>query len=193
MASAPLQFRGAMTEEQNDGELLKYRRSRHHRIPESVQFFKPRCKHWMLHLRIQFPTEQYETKASKKTLLRDLQKYQKDQSFKYLNESTVPFISVGAGEGGMYTRWFCSLEELLWAMTHSCKASGNVLTIPRLYVGGCIPLSVRDGYMEMTSYSALQPDSELGFGSEEESVTYCRSSPSRWESSTRGTMTLSGE
>lgn len=81
--------------------------------------------------------------------------------------------------------WICSLEELLWAMTHSCKASGNVLTIPRFYVGGCILLSVRDGYMEMTRYTTLQPDSQLGFGSEEESVTYCRSSPSRWERSTR--------
>lgn len=78
-------------------------------------------------------------------------------------------------------------------MTHSCKASGNVLTIPRLYVGGCIPLSVRDGYMEMTSHSALQSDSELGFGSEEESVTYCRSSPSRWETSTRGNNDAIGE
>lgn len=68
-----------------------------------------------------------------------------------------------------------------------------MLTIPRLYVGGCIPLGMRDGYMEMTGYSALQPESQLGFGSEEKSVTYCRSSPSRWESSTRGGMMLSGE
>lgn len=78
---------------------LTYWRCRHHRIPESAQFCRLQCKCWMLHLRIQFPTEQYETNASEKTLLRDLQKYQKDQSFKYLNESTVPFISVGAGEG----------------------------------------------------------------------------------------------
>lgn len=35
-SSIPLLFRGAMTEEQNDAELLKYRRCRHHRIPESI-------------------------------------------------------------------------------------------------------------------------------------------------------------
>lgn len=110
------------------------------------------------------------------------------QIFKWKHSA---FHFSGSWGGGTYTRWVCSLEELLWAMTLSCKASGNVLTIPRLYVGGCIPLSVRDGYMEMTNYSALQSDSELGFGSEEESVTYCRFIPSRWESSTRGTMTLS--
>ena len=56
----------------------------------------------MLHLGVQFPTEQYGTNAAEKALLRDLGKYQKDQSFKYLNESTVPFISVGAGEEGAH-------------------------------------------------------------------------------------------
>lgn len=68
-----------------------------------------------------------------------------------------------------------------------------MLTIPRLYAGGCIPLSVRDEYMEMTSLTALQPDSQLGFSSEKEPVTYCRSSPSRWESSTGGGMTVLAE
>lgn len=57
----------------------------------------------MLHLGVEFPTEQCGTNAAEKTLLRDLGKYQKDQSFKYLNESTVPFISVRAGEEGAHT------------------------------------------------------------------------------------------
>lgn len=87
------------------------------RIPESVQFWRPRCKHWMLHLRIWFPTEQYETNASEKRLLRDLQKYQKDQGFKYLNESTVLFISVGAGEGAHtpdeFAAWKSYFEQWL--------------------------------------------------------------------------------
>lgn len=76
---------------------------------------------------IQFPTEQYETNASEKTLLRDLQEYQKDQRFKYLNESTVPFILVGAGEGAHTPDEFAAWKSYFeWAMTHSCKASGNV-------------------------------------------------------------------
>lgn len=71
----------------------------------------------MLHLRIHFPTEQNETNASEKTLLRDLQKYQKDESFKYLNESTVPFISGGAGEGACtpdeFAAWKSYFEQWL--------------------------------------------------------------------------------
>ena len=35
-------------------------------------------------------------------LLRELGNYQKDQSFKYFNESTVPFIPAGAGEEGAH-------------------------------------------------------------------------------------------
>lgn len=120
------------------------------------------CRAWCKctgHVVVQFSTEQYGTNMAEKAQLRNLGKYPKDPSFKYLNESMVPFISVGTGKEGHIRQmriwpWICSLEELLWAMTHSCKASGNVLTIPRLYVGGCIPLSMRDGYMEMTGYSA---------------------------------------
>lgn len=57
----------------------------------------------MLHLGVPFPTEQYGTNVAEKALLRDLGKYHKDQSFEYLNESMVPFISVGAGEEGAHT------------------------------------------------------------------------------------------
>lgn len=112
--------------------------------------------------------------------MRDLGKYWKDRFQIFTWKNSAFHFSGSWGGGGLYTRWGFDPEFSAWKSYFeqwlSCRASGNVLTIPRLYVGGCIPLRIRDGYMEMTGYAVLQPDSWLGFGSEE-SVTYCRSSP----------------
>lgn len=145
---------------------------------------------------VQFPAEYHETCAVEKAVVRNRGKYWKDRFQIFMWKNSAFHFSGSWGEGGLYTRWGFDPEFSAWKSYFeqwlSCRASGNVLTIPRLYVGGCIPPRIRDGYMEMTGYAVLQPDSWLGFDSEE-LVTYCRSSPSRWESSTRGETLLSAE